>query len=130
MTISFDFGDPLKSLGDVGISVNLDTTLGEMWQLPEVREVIAESIEPILRHLNLSEKGIEREKERILLSGRLFKEVSFPYRYDTRNHRIISDRDDETNKKYYPVSDYLEGRLPGLPKTKSGLDYNSSEHTQ
>ena len=79
-----------------------------MWQLPNIREVIADGITPILKHLNMSERSRAEWKERIMLSGKLATDVKLPFRYLTSDHQIFDERD----KKLYPVSDWLEGRLP------------------
>ena len=76
--------------------------------LPDIRNVIANSIEPTLGHLGMSKRSIEWQKERIMLSGKLMESVKYPYRYDPDNHEIIDCR----NGSKYPVIDFLEGRLP------------------
>lgn len=109
---SFDFGETV-SISEVKISINLEATIADAWALPDIREVLAENIEPLLRQFKATEGSIARAKERILLSGKLAKEVGAPYQYDTENHLIV---DMNNRAKQYSVRDYLEGKVPDLPK--------------
>lgn len=110
VTVSFDFGGKeLVSPCDIKVAVNGETTLGEIWMLPDIRSVIADGIEPVLGHLGMSKRSIEWQKERIMLSGKLMESVKYPYRYDPDNHDITDCR---SGAKYL-VTDFLEGRLPG-----------------
>lgn len=109
ISTSFDFGDSgLKCADDIKISVHADLLLGDIWQLPDMRAVIADSIKPVLKHLGMSERVIDDHQEMIRYSGRLADEVTYPYVYSVEDN-IIRDTRDGTR---YPVSDWLEGKLP------------------
>lgn len=110
ISTSFDTGDEdLCSSCDIKIVLGIEIRLKDIWQLPNVRDVIAESIAPVLRHLRMSERSIKLNQEIIRLSGDLVAQVQYPYRYDVEEHCIVDRRD---KSKRYPVSDWLEGKLP------------------
>lgn len=109
ISTSYDFGTPLKSPSEIEVKVEVSITLEDMWQLPNMREVIANGIQPILKQLNMPEQTIAEWIERIKLSGNLATTVKTPFRYLESEHMIVDVR----NKKHYPVSDWLEGKLPG-----------------
>lgn len=109
ITTSFDVGD-MVPVNDIKISITLETTPAEAWAIPDIRETIADNLDALLKNLQMNERGRVRERERILLSGKLTQELRYPYNYVCRNHYI----QDMKNKKDYSVKDYLEGRLPGL----------------
>lgn len=123
ITTNFDLGaGRAKPYREIVVTVGVRVRLKEIWSVPDIRQVIADSITPILRQMQMSERTLETEIERILLSGRLLNEVEYPYRYDPDRHEIVDE-----DGRCYPVSDYLEGRLPGSPTKKSGSAGNSSE---
>lgn len=112
ISTSFDFGNKdLVAPDDITIKVEIETRLGDIYQLPNVRDVIADSITPLLRHLKMSGERIKEEQEMIRLSGNLFENVSYPYIYSVEEHKIVDQRD---RTKKYPISDWLEGKLPDL----------------
>lgn len=108
ISINYNFGEPLKFPSEIKINLAVSITLEDMWQLPDIREAVAKGVLPILRHLNMPEERLDEWKERIMLSGRLAADVKPPFRYLTSDHLILDTRD----KKLYPVSDWLEGKLP------------------
>ncbi len=105
---TFDFGD-IHSYNNIKISLRVELPITQIACLPDIREIIAESLEPHLRYLNLREEEITEKKEHILLSGFLSREVQYPYRYDDHNHSIVDYYD---NKKWYSVRDYMDGKIP------------------
>lgn len=110
VTTSFDFGKKdLVASSDITITVEVETRLGDIYQLPNVRDVIADSIVPFLTHLKMDGEMIKEEQEKIRLSGQLVESVNYPYIYDIETHKIVDQRD---RTKKYPISDWLEGRLP------------------
>lgn len=110
ITTSFDFGNKdIVAPSDVTITVEVETRLGDIYQLPNVRDMIADSIVPLLKHLRMDGESIKNEQEIIRTSGYLFENVNYPYIYDVDRHKIVDQRD---RAKKYPISDWLEGRLP------------------
>ena len=136
LTTTLDFGtDNLPAPSDVIVEVNVKIKLSDMWELPNIREVIADAVLPRFREYKMSERSLKQWKERILYSGDLVHDVDSPYHYDTESHRIVDERggfDYEKRewKVTYPVKDYLEGTLPDLERLKRVPDDSSSEHTE
>ncbi|MCM1140963.1 MAG: hypothetical protein NC453_20535 [Muribaculum sp.] len=110
ISTNFDFGDnELCAPSQIKITIKLDVTLGDVWEIPDIREVLAHAIVPVLENFKMSNRSITHYQEIIRLSGKLFSQVDYPYQYDVRNHNIIDQRD---RSKKYPISDWLEGKLP------------------
>lgn len=104
ISTSFDLGDSVVP-GQIKLYVKVESTLDESWSIPDIREILAQDIAPILRHMKMPEKNILRRMEQIRLSGILANAVKYPYRYDTLNHQVI-DVDDP--KHPIEVRDYLK----------------------
>lgn len=110
ISTGFDVGENgLCASCDIKISVNIEVCLGDIWQMPNVRDVIAQSIEPVLKHLRMSEQSIKRNQEVIRYSGVLLSQLEYPYQYDVDDCCIVNILD---RTKKYPISDWLEGKLP------------------
>lgn len=109
--ISYDFGDgDLLPKDKVKMKASVEATVDEAFLVPDIRYILAQGIEPIYRHLQLSEREIERQKEKIRYGHILFQAASGKsrYRYKASEHIIV---DTLTNEEH-SVSDYLEGKLP------------------
>lgn len=112
VTISYDFGEKdLAFSSDIKISVNVETTLGNSYFIPEIRAVVAGGLAPLLKHLGMSDRIIEKEIEALMMSGTLFDNLKFPYFYDVSD-RVIRSHIDKDVK--YSIRDYLEGKVPDL----------------
>lgn len=112
ITVSYDLGeDELVPSPDIKVTANIETTLGNSFFIPEIREVIAGGLRPILRHLRMSERIIDKEIDALMMSGHLFDNLKYPYYYDVRN-KDIRRRDDKEIR--YSIRDYLEGKVPDL----------------
>ena len=112
ITVSYDLGeDELVPSPDIKVTANIETTLGNSFFIPEIREVIAGGLRPILRHLRMSERIIDKEIDALMTSGHLFDNLKYPYYYDVRN-KDIRRRDDKEIR--YSIRDYLEGKVPDL----------------
>lgn len=110
VTVSYDFGkDDLVSPSDIKITANIETTLGNSFFIPEIRAVIAGGLAPILRHLHITERSIDKEIDALMMSGFLFDNLEWPYYYDCENKDIRSRNDKEIR---YSIRDYLEGKVP------------------
>lgn len=116
ISVSFDFGDDLCSPFDIKVSANIETTLKDCALIPNVREVIAGGIEPILRYLHMNERRINEEVENILHSGEVYSGLDFPYYYDLANMSIRSHIDKDVR---YSIKDFAEGKLPASQTTKT-----------
>lgn len=81
ISTAYNFGTPLKLDSDIEVKVEITLTLDDMWQLPNIREIIANGIAPLLRHLNMPEHKIDEWHERIMLSGELAENVKPPFLY-------------------------------------------------
>lgn len=112
VSVTYDFGEKdLVSVSDIKISASVEATVGTSYFIPEIREVIAGGLAPILSHLNMPEKGIQAEIEALIMSGHLSHNLKWPYYYDDKNHVIRSREDSE---EHYSIRDYLEGKVPDL----------------
>lgn len=112
ITVSYDFGEKdLVSPSDIKININVETALGHSYFIPEIRSVVAGGLAPILRHLRMSERSVDREIETLTMSGILFDCLKYPYYYDVDDRNIKSHED--KNAKY-TIKDYLEGKVPDL----------------
>ena len=66
VTTTLDFGtDNLSAPSDVIVEVNVKIKLSDMWELPNIREVIADVVLPRFREYKMSERSLKQWKERI-----------------------------------------------------------------
>lgn len=117
ITVSYDLGGNLVAPSDIKISANIETTVGNSPLVPDITEVMAGGLAPILQHLHMSEGWLEQTKNHIIYGGRLLKKLKYPFRYSIPDHAIINDLHKEVK---YSVKDYLEGKVPGLSGADEG----------
>lgn len=111
ISTSFDFGSRLCSPADIKVTFCVESSLEELMFVPDMRKAIAEGIVPHLKRLNMSERGIQTETNRILYSGLLLEKLPYPYCLSAEGCEIKSQEDNEAR---YSIQDLLEGKVPDL----------------
>lgn len=118
--ISFDFGKELCSPNNIVINIQASATLGEFYLIPNLRKAVANAIDPILRHLNMSEKQINIQKNKIIYGSAISEKINNRnFKLDIYDFNLTSRTTGET----YTIQDYLDNKIPGLKASEdSKLD--------